>query len=453
MHRIDHATAIADMHGAGKAGFGGGNPTSSTPATRFTPDWANDLQENVAGPIEAVGMALDKGNGGQLLAAIQAMITEAAFGIPPLPDHVGAAADGDELAVVVGGVHKRISVAELFTGREGVDLYARDGLAEVAWQLAIDKATPMGLFANTGRLNVFATDNLVVKANAAYDAITKTYSNPGTVTTASAAGEWSGAASFAFAGDDVLNASVVDAATRSTQTFNGDFEFTCTLAGAGDRHRIGVYLASQDGAFSTGDGDQNSITGRWHYVRSTGQLQYNGANVAALAAITGDVIKFARVGSAISVSKNGVLVHTFAATSAAPLRTWIGRGNVGGDCGWDNVSWVEPGGALDMTLRDTALVVPAAPVDGRLTFLHKWGSAGVYGTDIKAYMCRDNAAGGIWAEGALTLLHPWAFDQTWNVVAADFDLSGLAAGTQVIPELRTHNLVEQYVRATHYNAA
>lgn len=85
MHRIDHATAVANMHGAGKPGFGGGNPTTGTPATRFTPDWANDVQENIVRVIEAAGIALIKGNGDQLHQAIAALIAaSAATGIKAL---------------------------------------------------------------------------------------------------------------------------------------------------------------------------------------------------------------------------------------------------------------------------------------------------------------------------------------------------------------------------------
>lgn len=74
MHRIDNATAVLNLHGTGKHGFGGGDPVNGIPATRFTPDWCNDLQENIARAIEAAGISLSKGNGNQLTEAIQTLI-------------------------------------------------------------------------------------------------------------------------------------------------------------------------------------------------------------------------------------------------------------------------------------------------------------------------------------------------------------------------------------------
>lgn len=74
MHRIDHATAVANMHGQGKPGFTGGDPTNKIPATRLTPAWTNDLQENLCRVIEAAGIELVKGDYGQLTAAIIKMI-------------------------------------------------------------------------------------------------------------------------------------------------------------------------------------------------------------------------------------------------------------------------------------------------------------------------------------------------------------------------------------------
>lgn len=73
-HRIDTATSGADVNGPGLRGFIKGSSTTSTPATRFSADWCNDLQENLCRAIEAAGIELVKGDYGQLTAAIIKMI-------------------------------------------------------------------------------------------------------------------------------------------------------------------------------------------------------------------------------------------------------------------------------------------------------------------------------------------------------------------------------------------
>lgn len=65
MHRIDTADAVANRFND--------NVAIQNPTTRVTAAWLNDVQENLVQVIEAAGIALDKGNGGQLLAALQVM--------------------------------------------------------------------------------------------------------------------------------------------------------------------------------------------------------------------------------------------------------------------------------------------------------------------------------------------------------------------------------------------
>lgn len=67
MHRIDHPTATADNR------FTPGNPATATSATRVTADWANAIQEELAGVIEAAGLPLDKDSNAQLVEALQAL--------------------------------------------------------------------------------------------------------------------------------------------------------------------------------------------------------------------------------------------------------------------------------------------------------------------------------------------------------------------------------------------
>lgn len=88
MHRIDHATAIAEKPApepAGPAGyFYKGDALRAIDATWMTADWANDVQENLCTAIEAAQIALQKGDGRQLLMAIKYFATTAGLplGVP-----------------------------------------------------------------------------------------------------------------------------------------------------------------------------------------------------------------------------------------------------------------------------------------------------------------------------------------------------------------------------------
>lgn len=82
MHRIDHATAEADKHGAGKDGFTEGDPTSGAAPTTVTADWFDDVQESIARTIEdsdGGNTPLVKGSDEQLKDAIRTMIATPAF--------------------------------------------------------------------------------------------------------------------------------------------------------------------------------------------------------------------------------------------------------------------------------------------------------------------------------------------------------------------------------------
>lgn len=83
MHRIDTSTAQKDKFGAGKNGFTRGNPQTGTPATDLDDDYFDMLQEELAGVVEAAGMALDKTKRNQLLDALLRLGAGApAIGVP-----------------------------------------------------------------------------------------------------------------------------------------------------------------------------------------------------------------------------------------------------------------------------------------------------------------------------------------------------------------------------------
>jgi hypothetical protein len=80
MHRIDTTNAVANLFGAGKDGFGPGNPATDTPATFLDNAFCNALQEELAAIPEAAGIVLDKLQRNQVLTAILALIDKYGFG-------------------------------------------------------------------------------------------------------------------------------------------------------------------------------------------------------------------------------------------------------------------------------------------------------------------------------------------------------------------------------------
>ncbi len=70
MHQIDHATAAAGGL------FTEGDPVSGTPGTVVTDDWLNAVQLEIANAIRGAGIALDKANNSQLLAAIPRLVPQ-----------------------------------------------------------------------------------------------------------------------------------------------------------------------------------------------------------------------------------------------------------------------------------------------------------------------------------------------------------------------------------------
>ncbi|WP_233611444.1 gp53-like domain-containing protein [Citrobacter sp. FDAARGOS_156] len=74
MHRIDTPTAQKDKFGAEKNGFTRGNPQTGTPATDLDDDYCDSIQEELAGIVEASGVALDKSKRDQVLTALKAML-------------------------------------------------------------------------------------------------------------------------------------------------------------------------------------------------------------------------------------------------------------------------------------------------------------------------------------------------------------------------------------------
>lgn len=70
MHRVDAPGNVANLHTDG-------NPATGQQATQVRAAWLNDTQENICTVIEDAGIALVKGDGDQLSAAIAQLIQNA----------------------------------------------------------------------------------------------------------------------------------------------------------------------------------------------------------------------------------------------------------------------------------------------------------------------------------------------------------------------------------------
>lgn len=71
MHRVD-----GPGHAPGNL-FRAGDPSVGTPATTVTPDWCNAVQEELVNVVSAAGIALNKPDNTQLLAAINTLLRSA----------------------------------------------------------------------------------------------------------------------------------------------------------------------------------------------------------------------------------------------------------------------------------------------------------------------------------------------------------------------------------------
>lgn len=144
-------------------------------------------------------------------------------------------------------------------------------------------------------------------------------------TKTSSAGEWNGGtATFIFTGDDVdANG---QASIRTTDSFMGDFEVTTKLTAT---HCFGVYATAEDATFNAALSDANmaAMTNSFWISQNIGQVKKAATNVAAVTFNNGDTAVIKRVGTTISVLKNGSTVHTYTGSYTGDYRLAIGAGN------------------------------------------------------------------------------------------------------------------------------
>lgn len=147
MHRIDNATAAAVLPTPAAPGtpgfFTNGNPLSGTEATIVDEDWGNAVQEELSGPVEASGLALDKTDRGQLLKALRRLFQNRAYAayatnasltaVIPIDDTKPQVSEGTEILSVT--ITPRSSTSRMRVRFQGAG--AVDSVAVLGWSAAV----------------------------------------------------------------------------------------------------------------------------------------------------------------------------------------------------------------------------------------------------------------------------------------------------------------------------
>lgn len=79
MDFIQTANKQVDKFGAGKHGFSAGNPSGGIQATYMSPDWCDDVQQELVNAIEGAGIAIDPASQTQLYQAMFAVASASAL--------------------------------------------------------------------------------------------------------------------------------------------------------------------------------------------------------------------------------------------------------------------------------------------------------------------------------------------------------------------------------------
>lgn len=405
MERVYTGTAVQNLTPAEEGGLPGyftkGLPNGDPPVPATTPgaDWFNTVQEEIANVIAGAGIALDRADRAQMLAAINALI---AAGLPAL----GTAAFKDW-----GNGVGQLPEVEAATGKLNPAIIPMTGLD--AWR----KSTMLNGLMDASRagaasklLNGYA-DPFVdlsridtgLSSSYLHDAAGTFIHNPASSTTYSSAGAWNGATSaFSFSGADLYAAHSINAAIRANASFDGDFTVEWTWTQGQAQTVVGLGLVSADGSFDSANPNAYG-TQRFDVFHWAGLLQfacpgqtYGGDGTSAVSPI-GKPVKLERVGTAIRFWVDGILIKTFTASSSAPLRIYTAFGNTSPETDFDDFRWGVPGvaGALDLVSKPVVTTL-ASPDNGYLLAIIQPMEAVTYATDVTVQFTRVD--GGPWVQ-------------------------------------------------------
>jgi hypothetical protein len=139
-------------------------------------------------------------------------------------------------------------------------------------------------------------------------------------------------------GTGTMDAGGGNGAGRSVDTFEGDFDLQFTVTSEANMS-FGAYPISGDGTYGNheGNGLIASIAGSYLYNGGDDALKYgSSATGTTMVVEDGTVVNLTRVGTAVSIFKNGSLVLEYATGSSAELRLMMG---IGGAQNIDDIQW------------------------------------------------------------------------------------------------------------------
>ncbi len=391
MHRVDTATAVASLPSPQAQGTPGyftkGDPATPIPATQPGPDWFNMIQEELVYLCLQAGITLDvtKMNYTQVYQAVLAL--RAAQTLGGLNDvTITSPANGQALVYNGSGWVNGTPTSAIDLMNKTLMLNGlRDAIAEGAGaQLVNSWPDP---FVDTSGIDTGASS--AYQHNATRDVI----HNGGDVVTPSAAGEWTGATgSFTFSGDDISK-TTPDKWIKTSDSFTGDFKFTFTATTIPANTSLGFYPIASDGSFNDsattgGVAGLGSLSGMFT-IFTGGSIRHANTEVATTTMSGGEVFEFERSGTTVTLKRDGVLVHTFAASSSAEVRIFLGS-HASPLMDVDDISWTEVSTPTNMDLITAQRTPLAVPATGHLlAIVNNLGSL-TYGTDLTMKLSRDD---------------------------------------------------------------